>query len=223
MNQRIPELIDSAEIQKDILVQMAETEPHFREIAGLKILVNPNVYNIGTDSRLLANTVVIAKDQTALDLCTGTGAIACKLASMGAKRVLGIDLNPRAVANAKANKRLLGLKNLTFRQGNMFNGIADKFDVITINPPYTDKSAQSDIDICFFDKDYRFIKSFFTNLREHLNPSGVANIAWSNIGSMTILPELAKKHGFSLDLLSQDKGRRGYSFYVYELRDQRSK
>ena len=198
---------------------MAETVEHSKDVTGMKILIHPNVYPPGTDTYLLANAVRVKPGDEALDLCTGTGAIACKMAMLGAKRVLAIDLNPRAVANAKANAKQLKLKNITVRQGNMFEGVSEKFDVITINPPYTDKTAGNDIDICFFDKDHKFVRSFFANLRAHLKKDGIAYIAWSNISDMKLLPRLAKKHDFNIQLLAEDIGRRGYTFYVYLLSD----
>ncbi|HSW78587.1 MAG TPA: class I SAM-dependent methyltransferase [Candidatus Babeliales bacterium] len=205
------------ELQKRKLQNMAETIPHYKDVGGINLSIHPNVYPPGTDTNLLMKTVRIKKGQTALDLCTGTGAIACKLALGGAKMVLGIDLNPRAIINADENKQKLKLTNLHFREGNMFEGITNKFDVITINPPYTNKSASNDIDICFFDKDNTLVKTFFSKLRTHLQPGGIAYIAWSNIGDMHILPKLAKENALKIGLVSQDIGGRGYAFYVYSL------
>ncbi len=218
VNNKPKPIVDWSELQKRKLQIMSETVPHFKEVAGLKILIHPNVYPPGTDTALLANTVHIKKGQVGLDLCTGTGVIACKLAAMGAKSVLGIDLNPRAILNAKENKKLLKLNNLSFKRGNMFGGITDKFDVISMNPPYTDRPATNDIDICFFDEDHRFIRNFFSKLAEHLRPNGTAYIAWSNISSLELLPSLAQKHKFQLHQLSEDTGGRGYKFYVYSLK-----
>lgn len=207
------------ELQRRKLQVMAETVEHYKEVSGMKILIKPNVYPPGTDTYLLANTVQIHQGDEVLDLCTGTGAIACKLALLGAKSVLSVDLNARAVDNAKANAEHLRLDNVQVRQGNMFAGIDKKFDIITINPPYTDKKASDDIDICFYDEGHKFVKSFFQGVRGHLKPGGTAFIAWSNISSMELLPKLATEYGYDLSLVSQDVGGRGYTFYVYTLKD----
>ena len=208
-------------LQRRKLEAMSETVPHFKEMAGLRIYIEPNVYPPGTDTHLLANTVKISPNGTALDLCTGTGAIACKLSALGAKSVVAVDLNPLAVANAQKNVELLGLKNVAVRKGNMFEGIKDKFDVVSINPPYTNKAASSDIDICFYDKDHQFIRDFFAGLRAHLKPAGTVYLAWSNISDMDLLPKLANHNGFEIQELSKDVGRRGYTFYIYQLKDKK--
>jgi release factor glutamine methyltransferase len=211
-------VVSGTELQKRKLRVMAESVEYFKEVAGMKIKINPNVYTLGTDTYLLANTVKIEKGQDALDLCTGTGVIACKLVLLGAKLVLGVDLNPKAVKNAKENKNLLGLNNATFRLGNMFVNIDNKFDVITINPPYTDKPATNDIDICFYDGGHKALIDFFGGLQDHLKPGGIAYIAWSNItDEMDLLPRLAKEYGYNLALIARDVGGAGYEFYVYKL------
>lgn len=211
------------ELQKRKLAVMAESVKHFKEVSGIKILIHPNVYPPGTDTHLMANTVRIKPGDDTLDLGTGTGTIACKLALLGARSVLGTDMNPRAIANANENKELLGLKNVNFRPGNVFDGIDKKFDVIATNLPYTNKRATNDIDICFYDKGHRVLRDFFAGLRAHLKPDGIAYVAWSNISSMDLLPKLAKEHDFILNLVSEDVGGRGYTFYVYSLKDLASK
>ncbi len=206
-------------MQRRKLLEMSETVSHFKEVSGIKLLIKANVYSPGTDTYLLANTIKINPGDTALDLCTGTGVIAIKMALLGAESILGIDLNPKAVENANENKKLAQLNNITFRQGNMFEGVDGKFDVITINPPYTDQKPCNEIEVCFFDEGHKYVKNFFKKLRQHLNPGGKAYIAWSNIGPMDLLPQLAQKYNFKLRVLSQDTGRRGYNFYIYSLKD----
>lgn len=206
-------------LQNRKLQDMSETVPHHKDVAGMSILIHTNVYPPGTDTHLLAKTVRVKKGDKALDLCTGTGVIALQMARLGASRVVGVDLNPRAVENAKENKKIMGVERVEFRLGNMFEGITETFDVITINPPYTDRVATNDVDICFYDEGHKFLKSFFAGLRDRLNPEGVAYIAWSNISSMDILPALADEHNFELTEVSRDIGGRGYTFYVYSLTD----
>lgn len=215
-------IVSSSKIQKRKLIEMSEIVPHFKEISGMKILIHTNVYSPGTDTHLMANTVRIRPGDDALDLGTGTGVIACKLALLGAGSVIGTDMNPRAIDNANENKKLLGLKNVNFRLRNVFEGVTKKFDVIVTNLPYTNKKPSNDIDICFYDEGHKVLHSFFAGLRSHLKPGGVAYIAWSNIGPMDLLPELAKKNNFSLELASEDVGSRGYKFYVYILKDNAS-
>lgn len=219
MTNAIEPTVSWQELQRRKLVVMSESVKHFKEVSGMKILIHPNVYPPGTDTHLMLSTVQIKPGDDALDLGTGTGAIACKMALLGAGSVLGTDMNPRAIDNANENKKLLELKNVDFRLGNVFEGIDKKFDVIAANLPYTDRAATNDIDICFYDKGHKALRSFFLDLRSHLKPGGIVYIAWANISSLEFLLMLANEHNFKLDLISQDVGGRGYTFYVYSLKD----
>jgi len=82
-----------------------------------------------------------------IDLCTGSGAVACSIAQEhpGA-RVLATDLSPLAVETAQANAERLGLADrITVFQGDLFAplaeiGVAESLlghaDLVISNPPY---------------------------------------------------------------------------------------
>lgn len=71
-----------------------------------------------------------------LDLGTGCGEQAL-LAAAHSKKVVAIDINPRAVRYAELNKRLNGIDNVDIRTGSWFEPIADEtFDLIVSNPPF---------------------------------------------------------------------------------------
>jgi release factor glutamine methyltransferase len=76
------------------------------EFCGLRIAVHPGVYVPRPQSELLAERALerLPAHGSAVDLCTGAGAIARVLAERrpGA-RVVGTDLDPVAVACARAN------------------------------------------------------------------------------------------------------------------------
>jgi release factor glutamine methyltransferase len=72
-----------------------------------------------------------------LDLGTGSGAIACALASSGTNcRVTAVDVSPQALAVAKDNAQRLDL-DLRFCSGSWFEPLAgERFELIVSNPPY---------------------------------------------------------------------------------------
>jgi methylase of polypeptide subunit release factors len=71
-----------------------------------------------------------------VDLGTGSGSHAL-LASQHADKVIGIDINPRAIAFAEFNKALNRADNVEFRLGDLFQGLeGQRFDLITMAPPY---------------------------------------------------------------------------------------
>jgi SAM-dependent methyltransferase len=72
----------------------------------------------------------------ALDLGCGAGTGALSLAPH-VDRVIGTDINPRAVALSRINAELNGIGNVEFREGDMFAPVAgQKFDLIISQPPF---------------------------------------------------------------------------------------
>jgi SAM-dependent methyltransferase len=72
----------------------------------------------------------------ALDLGCGAGTGALSLATH-VDRVIGTDINPRAVALSRINADLNGISNVEFRAGDMFAPVAgQKFDLIISQPPF---------------------------------------------------------------------------------------
>ncbi|MDR0686198.1 MAG: 23S rRNA (uracil(1939)-C(5))-methyltransferase RlmD, partial [Dysgonamonadaceae bacterium] len=79
--------------------------------------------------------------ETVYDLYTGAGTIACFIAK-DAERVIGIEYVEDAVADARVNAALNGIKNVSFYAGDMKNVLNDEFvqlngapDVIIADPP----------------------------------------------------------------------------------------
>lgn len=92
-----------------------------------------------------------ASGATLVDVCCGTGNLACAIAmALPAVRGWALDLTEGCVALARANVARLGLGDrLQVAQGDLFAPLADQHlegavDVITANPPYisTVKLAQ---------------------------------------------------------------------------------
>ncbi len=103
---------------------------------------NPVMY-IGMDSLGLVHTVPRYLSRNTLDLCTGSG-IQAITASCYSKRVVGIDINPRAIRFARFNAQLNGVSNIKFIEGNLYIPIGnEKFDTILANPPFVPSPDKS--------------------------------------------------------------------------------
>jgi methylase of polypeptide subunit release factors len=94
------------------------------------------VVGVGPAGSTLARLTIRRQVRSALDLGTGPGFQAL-LAARHADRVVGVDINPRALEYAAYNAELNGLENLDWRLGSWFEPVAgERFDLVVANPPY---------------------------------------------------------------------------------------
>ena len=77
----------------------------------------------------------------ALDVGCGAGSFALVAARAGARRAIGVDINPRAVELARFNARLNGL-HAEFRSGDGVAPVAgEAFDLVVSQPPFVVRPA----------------------------------------------------------------------------------
>lgn len=101
------------------------------------------VYPPGLDSYMLARGMIDNKSKYTLDLCTGSG-IQAILASRFSKKVIGVDMNHRAINFARFNALLNQADNVRFLAGDLYQPVEDrKFDLILANPPFVPAPQQS--------------------------------------------------------------------------------
>jgi release factor glutamine methyltransferase len=85
----------------------------------------------------------------ALDVGTGSGAIALSLAVEGAfRRVVATDISPGALEVARENQRAAAPgAPVEFRQGHLFEPVrGEQFDVVVSNPPYVGEEERPSLD-----------------------------------------------------------------------------
>lgn len=110
-----------------------------KEFFGLDLQVDARVLVPRPDTETLVDwalTLLPAPGLQALDLGTGSGAIALALkASRPDLQVSAIDFSEAALSVAQANARRLQL-DVRFSQGSWLAGVTATFDLIAANPPY---------------------------------------------------------------------------------------
>jgi release factor glutamine methyltransferase len=113
-----------------------------REFWGLDLQVSEATLIPRADTEILVECVLAlplaSTGVQALDLGTGSGAIALALATERPGWTLtGTDISTAALAVARDNARALGLAGTRWLHGSWFEPVADeRFDVIASNPPY---------------------------------------------------------------------------------------
>lgn len=94
----------------------------------------PGVPSYGEDGMLLFECVRELPGKRVLGVGVGTGFVSVMLAKVG-KKVTGVDVDPRAISCAKENARRNDV-SADFFESDMFELIADTYDIIIANPPY---------------------------------------------------------------------------------------
>ncbi|WP_321320840.1 23S rRNA (uracil(1939)-C(5))-methyltransferase RlmD [Labilibaculum sp.] len=119
----------------------------FEQMEDLRFKIGPKsfyqtnseqAYNLYCKTREFAE---LTGDEVVYDLYTGTGTIANFIAKQ-AKKVIGIEYVPEAIADAKVNSEINGISNTEFFAGDMKNVLTKEFielhgqpDTIIVDPP----------------------------------------------------------------------------------------
>ncbi|MBJ7220828.1 MULTISPECIES: peptide chain release factor N(5)-glutamine methyltransferase [unclassified Brenneria] len=114
-----------------------------REFWSLSLAVSPATLIPRPDTECLVEQALQRlppAPSSILDLGTGTGAIALAIASERPDcQVIGVDVQPEAVALASRNASRLGIANAGFLVSDWFSALSpERFALIVSNPPYID-------------------------------------------------------------------------------------
>jgi len=102
---------------------------------------------------LIDKAIEIAKELNAtslLDICTGSGAIACTLKKeMMHLDITASDISPDALSVARINAQKLDI-DINFLLSDLFLNIKDdSFDILTANPPYIQNAYKLDANVLY--------------------------------------------------------------------------
>ena len=114
----------------------------YQPFDGMDIIVSPDVLTPRPETEELVEIVSALFDKqsvhTFLDMCTGSGCIACALARrfMHAQ-VLAVDVSEKALSVAAQNIKKFKLhERVHLLQSDLWEGVTGTFDLIISNPPY---------------------------------------------------------------------------------------
>lgn len=122
------------------------------DFMGEKFLVDSSVLIPRDETELLVRKAIEVIEEKGftqiLDMCTGSGCIACMIAKLTKAQVIGVDISTEALHVAFSNMEQFKLFNrASFRKSNLFEKIRpeEKFDMIVSNPPYVAPKFKKDI------------------------------------------------------------------------------
>lgn len=122
------------------------------DFMGEKFIVKSGVLIPRDETEILVRKAIeiINKNnfKSVLDMCTGSGCIACMIAKYTQSIVVGTDISLDALHVAISNMENLGLFNRAiFRKSDIYSAIREdeKFDIIVSNPPYIPSEMKKNI------------------------------------------------------------------------------
>lgn len=135
----------SFKVTPDVLIPRFDTEVLVAEVIKLATAMkkeNASVHATAMkqDASIQQKLADKQGNVAILDMCTGSGCIIIslykELMAKGTKVTAATsDLSEAALTVAKENARALGAE-ITFYQGNLFENVQGKYDIIVSNPPY---------------------------------------------------------------------------------------
>ena len=183
------------------------------DFMGEKFLVNKDVLIPRDETELLVRKAIeIIKENNfkmVLDMCTGSGCIACMIAKLTNSQAMGVDISTEAIHTAFKNMEKFGLYNRAiFRKSDIYSKIREdeKFDLIVSNPPYIPPEEKETIqeevsyepDLALYTTDEKglaFYEKIIKDAPKFLNKGGYLMFELG-IGQSTSVAQLMKKAGF---------------------------
>ena len=194
-------------VTKDVLSPRMETEELIYKVIEYVKASNKNNFKI-------------------LDLCTGSGIIAITLKkelSQFSIDVVASDISEEAIEVAKENAQSHDA-TIKFIQSDIFDNIADKFDIIVSNPPYIDRKDEVtmqdnvlkyDPHLALFaeEEGMYFYREIIEQANDYLNENGVIFFEIGYDQKDKII-KLADLNGYSAEVYKDINGRDRMAFLV---------
>ena len=168
------------EVNSDVLIPRPETETLIEYIENSKL-----------------------QPKSILDLGTGTGCIAIELSKIFPRATVdAVDLSIKAISIAKTNAKKNNA-NVRFLNSNWYQKVSLKYDLIVSNPPYVDKSANTNESLKFEPEEAIFsdenglkdLRIIISQSKDYLNYGGIIFLEHSP-EQKKIIKNLLKKSGF---------------------------
>jgi release factor glutamine methyltransferase len=177
---------------------------------GLELETHPDVYRPAEDTALLLKALAaldVGPGDLACDVGTGTGAAGLAMARRGA-RVIGVDVNPRAVRLARANAARNAIAGFEAVQGSLLAGLKGPFDLVTFNPPYLPVEGEMPGDLA---KAWEggpggiaWARLFLAGLHRTLAPGGRAVVLMSSLGARGAFDALVAERGLEAEVVATE-------------------
>jgi release factor glutamine methyltransferase len=192
-----------------LIKKMQKYGPRKVRVLGRTYAVSEEVFNpkFYYTSRFMAENINVKKDDTVLDMGTGSG-IQAITAGQTASTVVAVDINPEAVRYAGKNVKANALENIvTVMEGDLYSSLNSqyKFNVILFTPPYMKGKIKTALDHALYDFNKELIRRFFTQSKGFIKPGGYIQMLYSSIADPEETLEISQELGWKHMLIAQKK------------------
>ena len=144
----------------------------------LRIIQDEGMIGINTDTMLLGEFLEVYKEDVVLDMGTNTGALLLYASLYHPKKLLGIDINTKALDIARRNMELNGITNSELICQDILTYKAEEVDVIICNPPYfkteEDHKSKSESQNLAKHESSLTLEYLISSIRRNLKNNGVS-------------------------------------------------
>lgn len=184
----------------------------------MRLVVPPGVFRPRSDTWMLA-ALVHGEDRIpgadALDLCTGSGALAVTAGQAGARSVTAVDASRRSVMAARVNGMLNGVR-VQPRRGDLFEPLGGRrYDVIVSNPPYL-PAADGELPASGPERAWEagsdgraLLDRVAAGAADHLRRGGVLLLMQSSICGVDRTLQALTAQGLGAEVVERRRGRLG--------------
>ncbi len=221
--------MEQTEASKNVLEEsQKEAFPYIIREFGLEIAVHEGVFSPKHFNgwKVFTRNFPNVNGEEVLEVGCGYGATSIYLAKNGAKRVVAVDINPRAVQNTIDNAIINKVQNVDVRISDIYSAILEeeKFDTIYWNTPfiYVPETYEygSELERGLFDPGYKLTERFLKEATNYLKENGRILVGTGNFGDVSRFKSLANQYGYSTRLLAKENSSEinPIDFQLYELR-----
>ncbi|MCB9358906.1 methyltransferase [Candidatus Woesearchaeota archaeon] len=210
--------MEHLEKQKKLLQRISAAKPEICNFNGTNIWCLPNVFYPHKDTILLAETALarIRPDETILEPCAGSGYITVILAKK-ASSMTATDINPDSVKNIKENVILHEfIDKVEVIECDLFPEDGKKYDVIVINPPYTDNPISNVVERSVWDPGHATLNRFLDKAKDHLTEQGRIYLSWADFADFDFIEKTTDEKGYAIQKINESDIYRVYELIIRE-------
>ena len=164
----------------------------------IKLYQDTDMFCINTDTQVLGEFLNIYRTDIVLEIGTNNGALLLYASKFNPKKLIGIDINEKAIELAKLNMELNNITNYELKvcDGNTYKD--DEVDVIIFNPPYfetkKDNQAKNEYLTLAKHEDNFSLESMIECINRNLKNNGILYFLFLTARLNEVLKLLDKKH-----------------------------